>query len=120
MAINLQVYSNANAKSKTITADFVAGILADSRNGVSQDTQYYLKLSTTARTTQSTFLPIKIGRGLDDLALDGNVQSAANVSADYIDLRSMIVDYAYDFINGHNADQWASGVEKQYPIDFSR
>ena len=120
MAISLSIYSNANAKSKTVSVDFSAGVLADSESGVSSEVQYYMKFSTQAKTALNKALPVKIGKGLNDLALLGNVQSAANVSADYVDIKSMIVDYAYDYIYGHTANQWGTGVTKQDPIDFSR
>lgn len=121
MALNLQIYSNGNAKSKTVTVDFAAGILADSETGVSDAVQYYFKITSSAKNTENQGYGVEIVKGLDELAVDGVTRSASNSAVSYADIRSMIVDYVYDHIHGHEADHnGVSGVIKKFPMDFSR
>ena len=121
MAVNISIYSNANTSTRSVTVDFVGDVLAeDTANAASwtADYEYYFKLTTGAQQDNNQSYPAKIVRALSDLALNGQKQSASNVGTDYADVHSMIVDYTYDYIYGHTADQYASGVTEQRPMKF--
>jgi len=122
MAINVQIYSNANSASKTISFDFVGDILAANDEVLGTNTasnDYYFKITTGAKQDNDVAFPAKVVRSLSELALNGNVQSAHNFTNAYSDIRSMIVDYTYDAINGHIANQFNSGCTRQTPMKFS-
>jgi len=122
MAINVSIYSNGNASSKSVSIDFVKNVLAASNSSGSDGTnEYYFKLSSGAADTDGKRLPIKLIKKLDDLALNsgtGNKQSATNTDAAYTDIRSMVIDYIFDYVNGHTANQFSSGVTVQKPMQF--
>lgn len=130
MAINVNIYSNANNSTRTIVFDFVGEIMVPSDLLGSPDhcNQYYFKISTSAKQDDNSSYPLKIVRSLDStpanvasLALNGQVQSmnpAAYTNA-YPDIRSMIIDYVYDYVNGHTANQYSSGCTEQKPMKFN-
>jgi len=120
MALNLTIYSNANNVSKTITFDFVNDIAAISEEpSLSNEIQFFFKVNTAARDLNNATYPLKVLTGLDSLALKGNVQSAVNTTADYSNVKAMIIDYVYDYIHGHTADQFSSGCTVKPPMKFS-
>jgi len=55
---------------------------------------------------------------LSDLALGGVKQSSSNTANAYADVSSMVIDYTYDFIYGHTANQYSSGVAEQKPMQL--
>ena len=127
MAITVQVYSNANSATRSITFDFVSDILApdDAPANVSCNA-FYFKVTTSAVQDNSVAFPVKIVRSLSDLALykpgatgATKHQSQSNTSNAYGDIRSMVIDYTYDLINGHTADQYGSQCTLQRPMKFS-
>lgn len=122
MAINIQIYSNANASSKSIAFDFVGDVLAPSYAGPSPanvgSTSYYFKITTSARQDDNLAFPPKVVRSLSELVLNDQKQRIVNTANAYSDIRSMVVDYVYDYINGHAADLYSSGVTKQNPMQF--
>jgi len=88
--------------------------------------QYYFKITSSARQDNNAVYPVKIVRSLGatpanvaSLALNGKVQSRTNTAGAYSDIRAMIEDYVYDFINGHTADKFSSGCTEQRPMKFS-
>lgn len=120
MAVNIQIYSNGNNSTRTVTVDFAGDVLAESY-GVSNSSsiQYFFKLQTSGRDSASVALPVKVVKTLTDLALNKNVQSATNSAAAYASVKAMIVDYTYDFIHGHIANKYSSGCTLQRPMKFS-
>ncbi len=118
MAINLEIYSNANAVTRSVTVDFFADLLSDSATAASDQIVYYLKISTSARDTSNLPYNIKIVKGLGDLALNRIKQSANDSSNDYSSIDEMIKDYVYDYVHGHTIDQFSSGVAAKAPMKF--
>jgi len=121
MAISIPIYSNSNSSSKTISFDFVGDILADSETFANvTSTAFYFKITTSAKQDNNVSFPVKIVKGLDDLVLNGNNCSAlyAGSAADYANVKSMVIDYVYDFINGHAANAYGSGCSEQKPMKF--
>jgi len=120
MAVSVPIYSNTNGTSKTVSVDFVGDILAASFDPSSNtgSVEYYFKFTTGARDTDNITLPVKIVKGLDDLALNHIKQSATDTANVYTDVHSMVIDYIFDYINGHVADQYSSGVKQQKRMKF--
>lgn len=120
MAENVTIYSNANNVSKIVSVDFVGDVLAASDKSVSNRTaEYYFKFSIPSTDTQNVALGAKVNMSLSDLALGGSKQSATDTANAYGDINSMIVDYTYDYINGHSAGQFGTSVKYQRPMDFT-
>lgn len=120
MAINVSVYSNGNNTSKSITIDFVGDLLAASQGPANVAcSQYFFKFSTSGRGTDNIAFPVKIVRSFSDLALNKTKQSAVDTANAYTDVKSMIIDYCYDYIYGHTADQYSSGCTEQKPMKFN-
>lgn len=119
MALNMEIYSNGNASSKTVVADFYVDLLSDSVTSPSSEMVYYFKLTTSARDTDNLVYNARIVKDLSDLALNKNVQRASNVATAYTNIESMITDYVYDYINGHDANLYESGVSKKSPMKFT-
>ena len=110
MSVSIQIYSNANSSSTSIDVDFVGGVLVESFGSPSAGkTEYYIKMATSNRTNDNNSIPVAVMKDLSNLALNGNVQSYANVTSAYSSIDAMITDYAYDLIHGHSANQFNSG-----------
>jgi hypothetical protein len=120
MGLSISVYNNVNSISKTISVDLVGDILAASNtSGVSTtNPTYYFKFTTSAKDTDDNSLGAKISLSLSDLALNHQKQSASNTAAAYADIKSMVVDYVYDYIYGHTANQYGSGCTEQLPMQL--
>ena len=125
MAINLSVYSNGNSSSRVVTFDFYGDVVAGANEIYAANASsyiYYIKGTTTARqddgTTGGPTYPVKIMTSLSSLALKGAKQSKSNTASSYSDIKSLIIDYTYDFIYGHTEDQFSSGVTEQKPMRF--
>ena len=122
-AVNLSVYSNANAATKTISVDFVGDILASDDNhwlpSNAASLEYYFKITTGARQDNNSAFPVKTIRKLSDLALRGQKQSATDTANAYTTIKTMVVDYVYDLIHGHTSDQYSSGCSAQRPMKFT-
>lgn len=119
MAINLGIYSNGNATSKTVSVDFVADYLASSSNGMSDRTKYFFKFSTSAKDSDGSNFGVKISESLNDKVLNNERQRVSNTAAAYTDIKSMVVDYVYDFIVGHDAGHFSTSVTEQKPMKFN-
>jgi hypothetical protein len=124
MAVSIQIYSNSNATTKTVSIDFAADVLAASfGTSTGSDVQYFFKLSTGARDEANVALPVKVVKSLNELALNPTnalqKQSATNTNVAYTSIKSMIVDYVYDYVEGHTADQFTSGCTLQRPMKFN-
>lgn len=119
MAVNIAIYSNANSTSKSISVDFEGEILAASNaTSYTTDIDYFFKFNTGARTDDNIALGVKLNLGLSDLVLNGAYQSAENSSNAYSDITDMITDVVYDYVHGHTANQYGSGVTVQGPMQF--
>lgn len=124
MPININIYSNGNASSKTVTFDVQSSILASSYDYPIGRTSldHYIVAKTSARTIDNARISNKTIVSLSDLALtgsSGNSHSMANTTTPYANLTSMIEDYLYDFIYGHSSDQYLTGVQEQKPMKFN-
>ena len=123
MAINVQIYSNTNTSSQSVTFDFVGDVLAANYEVPYSPTnvasvEYYFKVSTGARQDDNATYPVKIIRSLSELVLRGNKQRITNTANAYADIRSAVIDYTFDYIKGHTADLYSSGVSAQRPMKF--
>ena len=127
MAITVNIYSNVNTSSKSISIDFVGDVLAANTeiiplNNVAS-VEYYFKVTTGAVQDDDAVYPARVVRSLSELVLNPaeptkQKQRVVNTNAAYSDIKSMIVDYVYDHINGHGADLYSSGVTAQRPMKF--
>jgi hypothetical protein len=132
--LNIQIYGNANAISRTITVDFFADVTAytsfQPSNAASSCIDYYIKFTPSAPDTNGVTLPIKIVTGLDatntaSLVLNGVAQKGSNACSDascstnaYTNITELVVDYVYDYIIGHGANACSSGCTAQLPMQF--
>ena len=121
MAIQFQAYSNVSGRNATVNVDIQAQFVAkDSGAGANFEMDYFISASTQNRNTQNQVIPVKHARGLDSLALNGQSQSATNSSADYSNVKELVQDLVYDIVNGHDANQFGSGVSEQLPINLGQ
>jgi len=116
MAVSISIYNNVNARSQTITLSFEGVIVATEPMTTTVD--YFFKFKTSARDSGNTILPVKIVNTMSDLALNHAKQSATNTANAYSTIKEMVVDYTYDYIYGHTANQHASGCTEQLPMKF--
>lgn len=119
MAINIDIYSNSNVSTRTINVDFMADLLSDSMTAASSEIVYYFKFTTSARDTLNVIYNPRIVKNLSDLALNRAKQSANDSANAYTSIAEMIQDYTYDYIYGHDADQFSSGVSAKSPMKFT-
>ena len=122
MTISIQVYSNANSSSRSITFDFLGNILApDDAPANASCNSFYFTATASGTQDNGVAFPVKIIRSLSELVLNKNNQSALNGGSTnaYSDVRSMIIDYVWDFVNGHAANEYGSGCTRQRPMKFT-
>ena len=123
MAVKEEIYNNVSGGTSYVNVEFDNSILTADPSDANQ--VYYISFTprASAKDTGGTSLPKKVATGLDDLALTGanvaaRTQSATNTSNAYSDITALVADYMYDYINGHTANQFSSGVRAQLPLDF--
>ena len=117
--ITVSIYNNVNSVSHTISVDFVADVLAGSFTPLSTAVDYFIKFTTSDVDADGNGYHPRIAFGLDDLALNGNKRSKApDSNVAYPDIRTMVIDYTYDYIYGHTANQFSSGCSAQSPMRF--
>ena len=121
MAVTHTIYSNANARSQSISIDFVNDVLSASFDTVANvgAVDWFFKVTTGAQTVNSLAIPTQVVVGLDDLTLNSNVQSQSNNSSDYSNVKSMVIDYVWDFVNGHATNRHNSGVGERREMKFT-
>ena len=124
MAVQISIYSNGNASSKTVTFDFQSSVLASSYDASAGGTSldHYMIVKTSAKDTDGASLPNRVIVSLEDLALlgsTGNSHSMANTTAAYANVTAIVQDYLYDYIYGHTVDQYSTGVSEQKPMKFN-
>jgi hypothetical protein len=118
MSVNVQIYNNVNNVSTSITIDFETAILPDGNTVTTTEYDAYFSFVTSALDEGGEGYPVKIIKNLSTLALNNNVRSSSNSSVAYGNVHAMVVDYLYDYINGHTANQYASGVDEKLPMRF--
>lgn len=120
MSITLAIYSNTYNVTKNVLVDFVGEIAAISDDvSVDNQTRYFFKFTTSAKDTSDLSYAPRIVENLTDLALNKTKQSVVNTANAYSDIKSMVTDYAYDYIHGHVFDKFSSGVQLKAPMKFS-
>jgi len=112
------IYDETAQSNKSITVNFLANILAGSTAAYSSCTSYYFQITTSARTTDGDKITNVLVLSLDELALNGVKQRRTDTAAAYIDIDDMIQDFLYDFVNGHAANLYLSGVTERAPMQF--
>ena len=119
MSISVQIYSNANSSSKSITFDFVSDILAPTDVATNTTSNaFYFKVTTGGTQDNNAVFPVKIVRSLSELVLNKQKQRINNVATDYNTVGEFITDYIYDYINGHTANLYGSECTLQRPMKF--
>ena len=118
MSIVLDIYSNVNAQSQQVILDFYADILPESAYQGPTEIEYYAKFTTSALDEDGLTYGERLVMGWDDLALNATKHSAADDSNAYTSIKTMVIDYVYDYINGHTADKYSSGVAYKAPMNI--
>jgi hypothetical protein len=118
MALNFEIYNNANSVSKTVTVDFFIDVLADPYEAApTNENVYYMKFTTTAKDQDNISYSARVARSLDSLVLNRKNQTdGSNVA--YETINALITDYIYDYITGHEANVYASEVSYKAPMKF--
>jgi hypothetical protein len=101
-----------------VNVDFVGDILAGSFTPLSTAVDYFFKFTTGERTIDGETYEPKLVMALTDLALSNVKRSASDSNVAYPDVRTMVIDYIYDYTYGHETDQWSSGCSEQKPMAF--
>jgi hypothetical protein len=118
MAINFNISNPVTNVNRIINVDFVSDFLASESTGVSDKPQYFLRFTTTARDADNNAFSVKISKGLNGLALNGEKQRINNTNNPYTNIKELLLDYIYDYINGHENNQWGTTVTEQKPMKF--
>jgi len=118
MAVTYKIYDETANTTKSITVDFLGSILAQSYGTFTGTLDYYFRIRTSAKTTQGNAIPEQLVLSLDELSLNGVKQARTNTAVAYTDINDMVEDYLYDYVNGHAADKFSSGVEYRAPMQF--
>ena len=116
MAVNITIHNSTTGTSRNITVDFIGGVLSDTPANACDE--YYFKFSTSSTSTGGTVLPTKIVKNFTNFPLAGLSRSITCSGVAYTNIKDMINDYVYDFINGHTANQCATGTSVQLPMQF--
>lgn len=112
----INIYDTTAKTTKSVTVDFVMENTAPSYNTIQN--VFYFNFSSGAQGINNITLPRKIVTSLTDLVLNGAKQRRTDTAAAYTDIKDMVLDYAYDYINGHTADLYSSGCTAQSAMKF--
>jgi hypothetical protein len=118
MAVTYRIYDETAKTTKSISVDFLVNFLAASGNTFASNVSYYFRIKTGARDTDRKAIPESLVLSLDELVLGGVKQRRTNIATDYTSIHDMIQDYLYDYVNGHAADLYSSGVAYRAPMQF--
>lgn len=118
MAIVFDIYSNVSNQTQQVVLDFYSDVLPESAYAGPTEITYYSKFTTGALDTGGLQYPERLVMGWNDLALKGVKQSAIDEANAYTSIKTMVIDYIYDYINGHTADQYSSGVTFKAPMNI--
>jgi len=113
-----RIYDETANNTRTINVDFLGNILAQSAGTFISEVSYYFRIRTSARDTDGVNLPELLVMSLDELVLNGVKQRRTDTASAYTDINDMIEDYLYDYVNGHAADLYSSGVSYRAPMAF--
>ena len=117
--MDIKIYSNVSGNTKTVKLDMYYDVVVDENLLVSPtENIFYIKLSTTARDTDNLTYKDKLIYATNTLSLNSTKQSAVDSSNAYSSIDTMITDYLYDYINGHVADKFSSGVTAKSPMEI--
>ena len=87
MAVSVSIYSESEETTKRLTLDFVGDILASNDQAATGETDYYFKITTTARDSGGVTLPVKVMQNLS-VAPGGGATVYNNIT-------EMMRDYIY-------------------------
>jgi len=120
MSVREDIYNNVSGGTSYVTVDFTNSILTADPANPSQI--YYISFVPKGKNANNVILPTKAATGLSDLCLGGNVASASHsatyTNVAYTSITDLVADYMYDYINGHTANQFNTGVTLQLPLNF--
>jgi len=116
--VNFEIYSNANAISKTVTVDFFSDVLADPYDTPTDNNVYYMKFTTSARDEGNVAFSPRVARSLDSLALNREKQRIVDTSNVYSSINALVTDYIYDYVNGHAEGLYGTLVSAKLPMKF--
>jgi hypothetical protein len=116
MAINFNISNPETNVNRTITVDFVSDFLASEKLGVSDVPQYFFRFNTTARDIDNQIISVKIAKSFSDLVLNGEKQRINDTNSSYTSIKELLLDYIYDYIKGHEENQWGTTVKEQKKI----
>jgi hypothetical protein len=118
MAVSIDIYSNSSGATASVSVDFAAEVRSSSYDGVSTQLEYFFKFTTGRVDTDGYGYSPRIVGDLTDLALNRQKQAATNTASAYNNIKEMIIDYIYDYIYGHTADKFSSGVTYKAPMSI--
>ena len=118
MSVAIDIYSNSSGNTVSVSVDFAAEVRSSSFDGISTQFEYFFKFTTGGVDTDGNGYSPRIVGDLTDLALNRQKQAATNTATAYTNIKNMIVDYVYDYIYGHAADKFSSGVAYKAPLSI--
>jgi len=111
MTTRLEIYSNADSETKTVTVDFTSAVSAFTTDATSNpQNRFYFIFKCSARDSADLRYADRIVEDQDDLVLNRTKRSISDSNTAYTTITDMVTDFVYDYINGHTADQFSSGV----------
>ena len=113
-----KIYDESSKVTKSVTVDFLGNILAASGGTFTSAPDYYFRIKTSAKDTDNNTLPEILVLSLDELALNGVKQRRTDTAVAYTNINDMIEDYLYDYVYGHTADLYSSGVTARSAMAF--
>lgn len=116
MSVNIPIYNNTNGTTRTISFEFASSVLAYS-GGADPTTDFYFKITTSARDTDNNNYPPRVVRSLSSFPL-GTKRRISNSAAAYNTITELIEDFTYDYVYGHSANLYSTGVTEQKPMKF--
>ena len=116
MSVSISIYNNTNSITKTLNFDFSSNILAHS-GGTDNSLDYYFTLKTGARDQEGLPYGYKVMRDLSTFPLNTK-RRILNSNAAYNSVTEMVTDWVYDYVHGHAANLYGSGVTERTAMRF--
>lgn len=117
MAIKISIFTAPDSNTQIINLDFVATQVAvEDDPTASPEYRYFLKFTTTARDTDDLSYTPRIVETMSDLVLNKTKKSTSNDGTPYTGFNDLVLDYLWDYMQGHTANQYSSGVAYKAPL----
>ena len=117
MSLKIPIFTPEDNSTINLVADFVISPATLSNDPTADwAPRAFIKITTSARDTDGLTYDPRVVGDLITPVLNGQKQRYTDTSDPYPTINDMFNDYIYDYMEGHAADLYSSGVAYKAPL----